>query len=122
MKYRLFGMSFIDTKELKDIPRYWPYMKHLKLPEFQYTFREMVSGIQFLGYASERSLSYAALFIKIIIAHLVSCGVNLNKSIIQSDNGSEFVGSWNAHHDSIFTKTIENSGYGCIHKTIPPAA
>ena len=122
MQYRLFGMSFMDTKYLTDIPRYWPYMKHFRLPQFQYTFREMVSGLQFLGFASEISLNNSALFIKIIIEYLVSCGVNLKKSIIQTDNGSENIGSWIAHEDSIFTKTIENSGHGCIHQTIPPGA
>jgi len=122
MKYRLFGMNFIDTKDLEDIPRYWPYMKQLQLPEYQFTFREMVAGLQFLGFASEKSLTHSTLFINCIIKHLAFCGVNLNGSIIQSDNGSEFVGSWNAHEDSEFTKTIERSGYGCIHQTIPPGA
>ncbi|HDM75536.1 MAG TPA: hypothetical protein ENG51_03595 [Deltaproteobacteria bacterium] len=30
----------VDTKDLKDIPHYWPQMKALKLPKYQFTARE----------------------------------------------------------------------------------
>ena len=40
---------------------------------------------------------------------------------IDSDNGSEFIGSWNARNDSSFTKTVQ-SFKGITHTTIPPGA
>ncbi len=46
---------------LNAIAHYWPPMTHLKLPRFQYTVREPVSGACFTGYADERSKSYATL-------------------------------------------------------------
>ena len=39
----------------------------------------------------------------------------------QSDNGSEFVGSWQAKSDSQFTQTLQRVA-GQIHRTIPPGA
>ncbi len=39
----------------------------------------------------------------------------------ESTNGSEFIGSWNARHDSIFTKAV-TSVPGLEHTTIPPSA
>ncbi len=53
----LFGQLSTDTKYLRDIPHYWPQMTHLKLPRFQYTAREPVSGASFTGYADELSKS-----------------------------------------------------------------
>jgi len=54
-KWRLFGQITVDTKVLKDIPHYWPQMKNLKLPRYQFTAREIRSGLMFLGFAKERS-------------------------------------------------------------------
>jgi hypothetical protein len=41
----LFGQLVADTKYLQDIPHYWPLMTRLRLPRFQYTVREVVSGL-----------------------------------------------------------------------------
>ena len=119
--WRLFEQLSIDTKDLEDIPELWPQIRALGLPKIQYTAREVVSGMQFLGYAQERSLIYAALFAKRLIAHLLMTGVDLDGSRTQTDNGSEFIGSWNAKDDSIFTKTI-SAVPGLQHVTIPPGA
>jgi len=40
---------------------------------------------------------------------------------VQTDNGSEFVGSWQSLDDSAFTKTV-CSVEGLVHRTIPPGA
>ena len=111
----------IDTKDLCDIPEYWPAMKHLGLPRYQYTTREVSTGLQFLGYSNEHALVYATLFADRIIRHLKKCGVDLSQTTWQSDNGSEFIGSWQAKNDSRFTQMIERTP-GQIHKTIPPGA
>ncbi len=54
-QWRLFQQLCTDTKYLQDIPYYWPQMRRLGLPPFQYTVREVVSGLCFTGYADERS-------------------------------------------------------------------
>ena len=43
--WRLFGQLVADTKYLQDIPQYWPLMTRLRLPRFQYTVCEVVSGL-----------------------------------------------------------------------------
>jgi len=120
-KWKLFEQIDIDTKALYDIPEYWPQMRKLRLPRYQYTARDVVSGLMFIGYAEECNLTYAALFAKIIIDHLRQCGVALGRCRIQTDNGSEFIGAWSAKEPSAFTRTIE-SVPGLKHHTIPPGA
>ncbi len=120
-QWRLFEQVDIDTKHLSDIPEYWPQMQRLGLPRFQYTAREVVSGVQFLGFADECCLQYATLFAQILINHLNLCGLDLAKGRFQTDNGSEFIGSWNAKHDSAFTQTVQ-AVPGLLHQTIPPGA
>ena len=73
----------------------------------------------FLGYADELALSYAQLFAERILRHLRACGIPLARTTWQSDNGSEFVGSWQAKEDSAFTRAIE-AVPGQKHRTIPP--
>jgi len=109
----------IDTKNLCDIPEYWQPLKNLNLPQYQYTARDVSTGLLFLGYANELSLSYATIFAERIIRHLQDCGVDLASATWQSDNGSEFVGSWQAKSDSAFTQAVQRVP-GQVHRTIPP--
>ncbi len=109
----------VDTKNLCDIPEYWQPMKGLNLPQYQYTARDVTTGLLFLGYANELSLTYATIFAGRIIRHLQSCGVDLSAATWQSDNGSEFIGSWQAKRDSAFTDAIQRVP-GQAHRTIPP--
>ncbi len=81
----------------------------------------MVSGLQFIAYAQECSLTYATLFAEIIIDYLKKCGVNLNHCRFQTDNEGEFIGAWLARELSAFTKTVE-SVKGLVHDTISPGA
>ena len=119
--WKLFEQTDLDTKDLIDIPELWPQIQYFGLPKVQYTAREVVSGLQFLAYAQERSLTYSNLFVNRILTHLQNCGVDLDGCRIQTDNGSEFIGSWQARQDSIFTKTV-HSFSGLKHFTIPPSA
>jgi transposase len=43
--WALFQQISADTKDLDDIPHYWPQMKALHLPAIQYTAREVRSGL-----------------------------------------------------------------------------
>jgi transposase len=110
-----------DTKELNDIPEYYAYMLKHNLPTTQYTFRDMSTGLQLTAYGSEKSLTYATLFADYIQSHFLSHQIDLSGNIRQTDNGSEYIGSWNAKHDSAFTKTIQSIA-GQIHQTIPVRA
>ena len=120
-QWRLFEQIDIDTKYLYDIPEYWPQMRSLRLPQFQYTARDVVSGAMFLGFADELAITYATTFANIILHHLKRSGVNLEGCRIQTDNSSEFIGSWNIKHDSAFTRIVQNQ-FGLQHTTIPPGA
>jgi transposase len=119
--WRLFEQTCVDTKDLDDIPEMYLQIKRLGLPLIQYTAREVVSGAQFLAYAHQRTVNNSALFARLLTAHLLHHGVELADCRFQTDNGSEFIGSWQAREDSAFTKAVEEVA-GLEHHTIPPAA
>lgn len=121
-KFYLFQQSCEDTKDLTDIPEYWPQMKRLNLPTVQYTRREISCGILFLGFANELSLIHATLFAAYINHQMVRYkAMPEDPARCQTDNGSEFIGSWNAKKPSAYTKTIESLS-GQFHTTIFPGA
>ena len=91
-KWKLFGQFTVDTKDLKDIPHYWPQMRTLALPKYQFTAREVRSGLMFLGFSNEKSAASACLFGRLLCEHLRNCGIDLKKVKFQTDNGSEFIG------------------------------
>lgn len=119
-QFALFEMSCEDTKDLCDIPEYWPQMKRRRLPQVQYTFREVSCGVQFLGFADERSLTHAELFADYVNEHLKKHNLLFKDALRQTDNGSEYCGSWSATRPSAYTLAIEKAG--SIHHTIPPGA
>ena len=118
-RWRFCQQIDVDTKNLCDIPEYWQPLKGLHLPQYQYTARDVTTGLLFLGYSNELSLAYATVFAERIIKHLQACGIDLGRATWQSDNGSEFIGSWQAKHDSAFTAAIQRVA-GQAHRTIPP--
>jgi integrase/transposase-like protein len=77
----LFGQLVADTRYLQDIPHYWPLMTRLRLPRFQYTVREVVSGLCLVGYADELSKSYTTLLAERVSAHLAWHGVDLTRVV-----------------------------------------
>ena len=119
-EFDLFQHTCEDTKHLHDIPEYWTPMMKLGLPRVQYTFREVSSGIMYLGYADELSLDYATLFSDYLQHNLKKLGIDLSNTTRQTDNGSEYIGAWNAKKPSSFTLSIESIP-GQSHATIPPA-
>jgi transposase len=117
-RWKLFGQFSVDTKDLCDIPHYWPQMKALGLPRYQFTAREVRSGLMLLGYAREKTATNACLFIRIICEHLRDCGLNLRRIKFQTDNGSEFIGCKrdDGKRDG-FGATVH--AFKAIHKRIP---
>ena len=88
-----------------------------RLPRYQYTARDVTTGLAFLGYSDELALSYATVFADRIHRHLAACGLEAEGITWQTDNGSEFIGSWQAKDDSAFTVVVETAG--AVHRTIP---
>jgi transposase len=119
-RWRLFQQIDLDTKHLNDLPEYWVQAQALGLPAYQYTARDVSTGGLFLAYAQELSVTYAELFARRIVTHLRRHGVRLGHVTWQTDNGSEFIGSWQATEPSAFTRTVEAAQ--SRHKTIPPRA
>jgi len=118
--FALFERVCEDTKDLDDIPEYWPQMMNKRLPKVQYTLREVSCGVQFLGFADERSLTHAELFAEYVNEHLKKYGLIIENGIRQTDNGSEYIGSWSAKNPSAYTLKIESAKL--VHGTIPPGA
>ncbi len=119
--FQLFEFSMEDTKDLMDIPEYYFQARLRDLPKVQYTFREVSCGILFLGFANERSLTHAQLFAVYINHFLKKFNALPKESLRQTDNGSEYIGSWNAKEPSAYTRTIELLR-GQRHQTIYPGA
>jgi transposase len=120
-QWDLFQQIDEDTKDLTDIPEYWPQMKGKNLPTVEYTARDVTSGLTFCGFANELSLAHATLFAQYINYNFKKYGADLSKTTRQTDNGSEYIGSWQAKKSSSYTKMIE-SVKGQIHQTIFPGA
>ena len=113
--WKLFSQLSTDTKYLQDIPNYWLQMVRLKLPRFQYTSREPVSGACFTGYADELSKSYVTLLGEQISVHLAGHGVDLTKLTWQTDNGCEFQEN---KEERGLPSTVR--ALGSDHRYIPP--
>lgn len=116
-KWPLFGQLNADTKYLQDIPAYWWQMQKLGLPPFQYTVREVVSGLTLCGYADELSKTYSTLLAHYVSAHLAWHGVALDQVEWQTDNGSEF--REDGQHRGL-PSTVR--ALGSDHHYIPPKA
>jgi len=108
--WALFQQISADTKDLDDIPHYWPQAQHLGLPAIQYTARDVRSGLLFWSFAEKRSAAASAVFASRIQQHLNRYGVSLRDLVWQTDNGGEFKGD--------FPKALGDSQ----HVRIPPAA
>ena len=120
-RWRLFGQITVDTKHLKDIPHYWPQMKVLKLPKYQFTAREVRSGLMFLAFANEATAANACLFAQILCGHLKRCGVDMKKLKFQTDNGKEFIGCFRQDRTRDgFERVV--CAFGSQHKRIPVRA
>lgn len=117
--WRLFQQISADTKDLCDIPRFWPQAQRLRLPWVQYTAREVRSGLMFLGYADRRSAAASQVFAARIQRHLDRYGVSLRDLVWQTDNGGEFVG----RHNPVGPRTGFPAALGdSPHVRIPPGA
>jgi transposase len=113
--WKLFSQLSTDTKYLQDIPAYWLPMTRLRLPRFQYTAREPVSGACFTGYADELSKTYAVFLAEQLSVHLAGHGIDLGGLTWQTDNGCEFLES---REQPGLPSTVRS--LGSDHRYIPP--
>jgi len=67
--WKLFQQIQVDTKHLYAIPEYWPYIRTMKFPKYQYTAGDATSGLLFKSYAQELSISNSKSFIEEVAAH-----------------------------------------------------
>lgn len=109
-QWALFQQISADTKDLDDIPHYWPQAQQFDLPRVQYTARDVRSGLLFWAFAQKRSAAASAVFASRIQQHLDRYGVSLRDLVWQTDNGGEFKGD--------FPAALGDSQ----HVRIPPAA
>src|SRR3990172_8468874 len=118
---RLFQQISADTKDLDDLPSYWPQAQLHRLPVMQYTAREVRSGLLFLAFAQRRTKGASQLFAERIQTHLQRCGIDLPNLAWQTDNGSEFIGELqpDGSRDG-FPRAI--TFCGSQHQRIPPGA
>jgi transposase-like protein len=120
-QWKLFQQICEDTKYLNDIPEYYLQMMARGLPRFQYTARDVTSGLLFLGFAQELSLTNTTLFADYLNRQLTARGADLSGTTRQTDNGGEYIGNILAKNPSSYTTTVESIS-GQTHATIPPAA
>lgn len=122
MKKRLkfFQKSQVDTKDLSDIRQYWPLMKRLGLPRYEYALRELSTGASFFAYSDENNLTNASRFCDYVVQQLKRYGVKTANITCQTDNGSEYIGNVNKKTNrlSLFEKTLKY--YEITHGRIPP--
>ena len=97
-KLRPFEKIQIDTKELRDIPSYARYMRRHGLPKYEYTARDMKTGAAWIALSDANNSFNAAVFVSRLLKHLQNNGVVLSDTTIQTDNGSEYIGSVNKRH------------------------
>ena len=108
----------VDVKELRDIPNVVALVEAGLLPNFQYTARDQVTGAMVVAYAWEHSLINSVRFVSALLEHLKRHGIHTSEVTIQTDNGSEFIGSIHAKEPALFTTVIERT-YRSKHRTIP---
>lgn len=115
-KYMSFERLQMDIKYLTDIPPYWEMMQQLGLPRFQYTIRDVKSGMLFLGYADEISIEKSTKMLSYVLGKIAPGFPG--KVIVQTDNGAEFSGTTRHYENNHFTQTVHS--YGAEHRYIPP--
>jgi len=110
----------VDVKYLNDIPHIYALVLRGILPKFEYTIKDVLTSTTLICYAHQLSTFNSAKFIALCLDHFRSYGLDPSQITIQTDNGSEFIGSISAKKDSLFTRVVERT-FGARHVTIPPA-
>jgi len=131
-KYRPFEKIQIDVKELKDIPNILDQSLRLGLkkqkelpnryglPMYQYTARDIKTGTLFTSLAYMHNRHTAAIFADRVLSHLKGHGII--PSVIQTDNGTEFVNTRDATDETPLFIQVVTRNKQTEHHRIPPGA
>jgi transposase len=117
-----FEKLILDGKDLKDIEAYWPQMKFKRLPEYQYTARDVRTGTTYFAFSETRDSTSATIFVRYVLEHLAACGANLSTVTVQTDNGSDLIGSANKKASTTSAFEAMVAFLGVTHVRIPPAS
>ena len=116
-----FQFIQIDTKDLIDIEKYWPQLRELHLPRYEFTARDVRTGGEWYAYGETKDSTNAAIFGAYLLNQLKLYGVDPTDVIIQTDNGSEYIGSvLKKKGKSAFVKVLES--FKVKYARIPPRA
>lgn len=118
-KYRALGHLQMDVKYLWDQAHYWPQMRALGLPRYEYTIRDTKSGALFLGFANQLSVTYASILVRRCLKHLERWGIDPAGVTVQTDRGGEFSGGQRRKRDFGFVHTVRKL-CGARHVFTPP--
>lgn len=119
-KMRAFELLQIDIKYLDDIPEFYETYRKYSIPRYQITARDVKTGMLYLSLATEKSGTNTLLFLDYLYRYLKRQGIDTKRTIIQTDNGSEFVKKWNSKKETGFTKY--SNKFFRLHRTIPVGA
>lgn len=111
----------MDVKHLYDIPNYWGQKRDvgISLPKYQYTMRDVKSGMAFLGFSDEISELNARTMAHHFLQHLARhIPFPIEELVFQTDNGVEFGGTTRHFDRSPFSQLINS--HGAQHVYIPP--
>jgi transposase-like protein len=131
-KYKPFEKIQIDVKELRDIPNILEQSLQLGLekqkdlpnryglPMYQYTARDVKTGVLFTSLAYMHNRHTAAIFADRVLTHLKN--YNITPRVIQTDNGTEFVNTRDATDETpLFIQVVTQNNY-TEHHRIPSGA
>jgi transposase len=122
LKAKRQSMTYLqmDVKHLYDIPNYWDQLKPLNLPKYQYTIRDVKSGMLFLGFSNELSELNARTMVDHVLDEIkLDLPFDIQQLTIQTDNGSEFSGNARRVETAPFVYSIEKI-HGANHVYIRP--
>jgi len=119
-RYGVLEKVQIDVKHLADIAAYYRGIKAYELPRYEFTARDVRTGMVAVAYGYDASLTNAVAFAHYLGRHLTRWGRPPAGTTWQTDNGAEFVGSAKAKKASAFTAAVRS--YGVRHGRIPPRA
>ena len=116
-KLKPFERVQIDVKYLTDISHLKPYFRENSLAKYEFTFRDISTGLAIVAYGSEKSVTNNKLFLKNILHSFFKSipGLDLKSITVQTDNGSENTnrkrkGPYTGENKkSIFTEFIEEN-------------
>ena len=108
----------IDVKDLIDIPNIYALIETGIIPRYQYSAKDVITGTAFMAYAFNYNLISSIRFAQALLEHLRKFDIHSSEITIQTDNGSEFIGSITKKEPSGFEELIENIYHG-KHQTIP---